>query len=354
MFYHIALFFKGGSPFFNVLHYVTVRAMLAFLTALFASIFFGRLFINRFSNPFKSDVREYTPENHQKKNNTPTMGGIFILGSVIFSTLTWCNLKSFDVWIMLLCLILFGAIGFWDDYCKIRKFKGIFANKKFLLQNLFAFVVVLLWVYFCSPGLFVSLPLFKNYGLHLGALFIPWAVFVIISMSNAVNLTDGLDGLATTSLIYNFGTFALIAYLAGHLIISAYLHIPFTGSSELSVLACAFVGALIGFLWYNAYPAQVFMGDVGSLPLGACLALLALMTKQEILLPITGGVFLCETISVMLQVFWFKRFKKRLFKMAPIHHHFELVGWPESKITVRFATITMILCMISLMFLKIR
>ena len=197
-------------------------------------------------------------------------------------------------------------------------------------------------------------PFFKNLNPDLGLLFIPWAMFILVSMSNAVNLTDGLDGLAIGSLLPNFALFSLIAYLAGHFLIAAYLNIPFAGSAEIAVMGTTLIGASLGFLWYNAYPAQIFMGDVGSLALGAGLALMALMAKQELLLPISGGLFVLETVSVVLQVFVYKRWKTRIFKMAPIHHHFELIGWPEAKITTRFGIISLILCLVALMTLKLR
>lgn len=354
MIYHLSLFLKKYHSFFNFLQYVSVRAMLSLMTSLLLSIFLGRWFINSFSDPFRSKVREYTPEGHQVKNNTPTMGGIFIVCSIFLSVLLWCNLTSPRMWILMLCLALFAAIGFWDDYCKIKKLKGIFANKKFFFQVASAFLASILWIYFCEPGNYISIPVLKNTAIYLGPIFILWSIFIIVGTSNAVNLTDGLDGLATGALIYNFATFGIIAYLAGHALISSYLHMPFAQTSEIAIVACSFIGALLGFLWYNTYPAQVFMGDVGSLSLGAALGLMCLMTKQEVLLAISGGLFVLETVSVILQVLSFKYFKKRIFKMAPIHHHFELLGWPESKITVRFAIISLVLSLFSLMILKVR
>lgn len=354
MIYHLSFFLKQYYTFFNVFHYVSVRSMASLLTALGLSFVFGSYFLSKPSKFFRSKPREYTPENHKTKTNIPTMGGIFIVLTVLTTAMLWCNLTDLHVWLVLLSLILFGLIGLWDDTTKIINGKGISASKKFGLQILSAFLVIILWIYFLQPDLSITFPFIKTLHPSLGFIFIFWCVFVILSASNAVNLTDGLDGLAIGSLIYNFGTFAIISYAAGHLVISSYLQIPFAGTAELSVLCAIFVGASLGFLWYNTYPAQVFMGDVGSLALGAALGLIVLMTKQELLFVISGGLFVLEAITVILQVAWFKLFKKRIFKMAPIHHHFELLGWPESKITVRFAIISFVLCLLALMTLKIR
>jgi phospho-N-acetylmuramoyl-pentapeptide-transferase len=354
MIYYLSFFLKKYYTFFNVFHYVSVRAMASLLTSLGLSLFFGGYFLKKPSMLFVSKPRDYTPENHKSKNKIPTMGGIFMILSVFISALLWSNLTDLHVWLVLLALILFGLIGLWDDLSKIIYGRGISALKKFSLQVFSAFLIVCLWVYLLGPSLNIYFPFIKTFHPFLGFIFIFWAVFVILSSSNAVNLTDGLDGLATGPLIYNFGTFAIISYLAGHLIISNYLQIPFAGTAELSVLCSILVGSSLGFLWYNTYPAQVFMGDVGSLSMGAVLGLIALMTKQELLFVISGGLFVIETVTVILQVAYFKLFKKRIFKMAPIHHHFELLGWPESKITIRFAIISFVLCLLALMTLKIR
>ncbi|OGB83818.1 phospho-N-acetylmuramoyl-pentapeptide-transferase [candidate division TM6 bacterium RIFCSPHIGHO2_12_FULL_32_22] len=354
MFYHLSFFLKKYHTAFNLFHYVSVRAMAALLTSLAFSFLFGNTLLDKLSF-FKSKPREFTPANNNKsKHDVPTMGGIFIVLTVFLTALLWCNLADLHVWLVLLALLLFALIGFWDDWNKIFYRKGISATKKFSMQILAASLVAALWYICLEPSTSISFPFIKSLHPSLGILFILWSVFVLLSASNAVNLTDGLDGLAIGSLIYNFGTFAIISYLAGHLAISLYLQIPFAATSELAVLCATFVGASLGFLWYNTYPAQVFMGDVGSLALGAALGLIALMTKQELLLMISGGLFVLETVTVILQVAWFKLFKKRIFKMAPIHHHFELLGWPESKITVRFAIISFVLCLLALMTLKIR
>lgn len=255
---------------------------------------------------------------------------------------------------MAFCLLLFAIIGFWDDVQKIIAKKGILERYKFSAQIMAAAIVVGLWYWIVQPATTITMPFFKNISIDAGLFFIPWCMFVIIAMSNAVNLTDGLDGLVSGPLITNFATFTIIAYLAGHFGLANYLHIPFAGTAEIAVIGASLIGALIGFLWYNTYPAQMFMGDIGALSLGAGLGFMALMCKQELLLPISGILFLVETVSVIIQVFWVKLFKKRLFKMAPIHHHFELLGWPEPKISVRFGILTAVFCLLALLTLKIR
>lgn len=354
MFYYLSSQLKDTLSFLNVFHYTSFRAIGALLTTLFFALLFGSWFINLWADLFRSKAREYTPDSHKAKDNMPTMGGIFILVTVLVSLLIWADLHNPLVWVFLLCLFGFGAIGFWDDMRKIRKSKGISARAKFIAQWSVAALVVLLWVYGAGAKTTVSFPFFKNLNPDLGLLFIPWAMFVLVSMSNAVNITDGLDGLAIGSLLPNFALYSLIAYLAGHFLIATYLNIPFVGTAEVAVIGSTLIGASLGFLWYNAYPAQVFMGDVGSLALGSGLALMALMAKQELLLVISGGLFVVEIVSVMLQVFVYKRWKKRIFKMAPIHHHFELLGWPEARITTRFGIISFILCLLALITLKLR
>lgn len=355
MFFHLSFLLKQWIPAFNVVHYVSFRSLAALLSALGLSFAIGPVFM-RFSGCWlRSKAREYTPHQHQEgKNDMPTMGGLFILLVVILSTVLWTNNMQPLIWVFLICLVGFGAIGGWDDWTKLKYGKGISARLKSNLQVLMAAFVGILWVALCNPSTDLVFPFFK--GLHpaLGFLFIPWIIFVLVGTSNAVNLTDGLDGLAIGSLLINFGTFAVICYAAGHQKIASYLQIPFAGTAELTVAAGALVGASLGFLWYNTYPAQIFMGDVGSLSLGAGLAFMALAAKQELLLPLAGGLFVLETVSVILQTFSYKMWKRRIFRMAPIHHHFELLGWPESKITVRFSIITIVLCLLTLMTLKLR
>lgn len=336
------------------MHYVSVRAIGGLLTALFLSFLWGNWFIELCKFFFRTKTREFTPENHRTKDNLPTMGGLFILAVVIVSSLLWCNLGDPHVWSFLLCLIGFGAIGGWDDWSKIRYKKGISARLKFILQLFVATAVVGMWLLWCKSATSVTIPFLKHIQPDLGWFFALWAIFIIIGSSNAVNLTDGLDGLAIGSLISNFAVFSLVAYMAGHAIIASYLHIPFAATAEIAIIGAILMGASLGFLWYNTYPAQIFMGDIGSLALGAGWALMGLMAKQELLLPIAGGLFVFETLSVMLQIVSVKVRGKRLFKMAPIHHHFELLGWPEAKITVRFGIITFMLCLCALITLKLR
>jgi phospho-N-acetylmuramoyl-pentapeptide-transferase len=354
MLYHLSLALKSYWNAFNVVHYVSFRFIIALLSTLLFSLLYGNRFIAKSKIFFRSKARPWTPESHKNKDDMPTMGGLFIIGAVVINSLLWCNLTSPHVWILLFCLLGFGAIGFWDDWCKIHRMNGITARTKLGLQVLIALLVTFFWLLTECATTTVVFPFFKSVQPDIGWLFIPWMVFILVGCSNAVNFTDGLDGLAIGSLIPNFATFSIIGYVAGHCKIASYLHIPFTCSAEIAVVGGMLVGASLGFLWFNTYPAQIFMGDVGSLALGAVLALMALMTKQEFLLIIAGGLFVLEMVSVILQVSSYKLLGKRIFKMAPIHHHFELLGWPESKITVRFAIISFVLCLLALITLKLR
>lgn len=284
----------------------------------------------------------------------PTMGGIFIITVIVASSLLWCDLANPRLWVFLFGLVSFGTLGFWDDWSKIKHGKGISVFVKFFSQWSIALFIAIGLLFIVGMETTVVFPFFKTLQPDIGWLFIPWAMFVIVGCSNAVNLTDGLDGLAIGSLIPNFTTFAIIGYLAGHFKIASYLNIPFAASAEVAVIGAILAGVSLGFLWYNTYPAQIFMGDVGSLALGAGLAIMALMAKQELLLIIAGGLFVVETISVIAQVFSLKLLGRRVFKMAPIHHHFELLGWQESKITTRFGIISLILCLLAIITLKIR
>jgi phospho-N-acetylmuramoyl-pentapeptide-transferase len=354
MLYHLACYLRPYFSALNVIHYISFRAMAALLSSLTFSLFAGPLFIALSQRLFRSKVRPFTPESHQSKNDMPTMGGIFIVGIVLLTVLLWCNLMHAQIWVALGCLVSFAIIGLLDDISKLTSSKGMSAKVKFSLQVIIAAVIAGAWVWLVNPSTEVYFPFFKNLHPDLGWFFIPWVMFVLIGTSNAVNLTDGLDGLAIGSLISNFATFALICYIAGHGVISHYLHIPFAGTGEMAIVGASLVGASLGFLWYNTYPAQIFMGDVGSLGLGAILAFMALSSKQELLLPIAGGLFVVETLSVIVQVLSFKFLGKRMFRMAPIHHHFELQGWQESKITVRFCIISFVLCLLALMTIKLR
>jgi phospho-N-acetylmuramoyl-pentapeptide-transferase len=354
MLYHLALRLQPYFGFLNVFHYVSVRAISAFLCTLLFSFLFGNWFIRISQKLFRSKAREWTPETHQVKNDTPTMGGLFMIGVFLINALLWTNLANVSVWIFIWCVTSFGAIGFFDDYLKIKQRKGISSSLKFRLQLLASACAIGTWYWFAAPPTNLCIPFLKYFAPELWLFIIPWGMFVLIGTSNAVNLTDGLDGLATGPLIVNFASFALICYLAGHKQFASYLYIPYAGSAEIAILAAALVGTLLGFLWYNTYPAQIFMGDVGSLPLGASLGLAALMARQELLLAITGGIFVLETLSVMIQVTSYRLWGKRVFRMAPIHHHFELMGWKEAKITVRFWIISIILAVLALLTLKLR
>ena len=350
----MAFYFQHYWHPLNVVHYVSFRVLAGFLSTLFFSFFFGARFIEYSKLIFRSKARESTPKWHRAKDNLPTMGGIFILAMVFLNTLLWCNLTYITVWLMLAVLLGFGAIGALDDWRKIKYHKGITARAKFGLQLLVAAVVVGVWIWGYGAQTTVTFPFFKGAQPNIGLLFIPWAIFIVIGTSNAVNLTDGLDGLAIGSLVPNFVLFSTLCYLAGNMRLAQYLHIPYAGTAEIAIIGAILVGASIGFLWYNAYPAQIFMGDVGSLALGAGLAFMALLCKQEVLLAISGGVFVAETISVILQLGSYRLRGKKIFRMAPMHHHFELIGWQEAKITVRFAIISLILCMLALITIKIR
>lgn len=354
MIYHLANLIKSYISAFNVVHYISFRAIASLLTALALSLIFGDWFINKSRSLFAAKSRDWTPESHRQKDNTPTMGGLFMIGVVLVSTLLWCNLLKFQIWLFILTLVSFGALGFWDDWSKIKHKKGISAKTKWYAQLLISAIIALLIYSTNTVSPTISFPFFKSLNPSLGIFFIFWVMFLLVGCSNAVNLTDGLDGLAIGSLLPNFATYALICFAAGNFIISTYLNIPFADSGEISIVATALVGACLGFLWYNCFPAQIFMGDVGSLSLGASLALIAILSKQELLLGISGGLFVVETASVILQVYSFQRFGKRIFKMTPIHHHFELLGWPESKVTARFGIITIVLCLLALITLKIR
>lgn len=354
MLYHLAAYFKQYWSVLNVVHYVSFRALAALLTTVGLSFTTGQRFITFAERHFRSRARELTPENHRAKDNLPTMGGLFILAMISINTLLWCDLSSIRVWLMLGVLLGFGAIGVWDDWAKIRKSRGISARAKFGLQCLIAAAAVSIWLMSTDSSTTITIPFFKQVQPNIGWAFVLWAIFIIVGVSNAVNLTDGLDGLAIGSLMPNFATYATLCYLAGNIVFAEYLHIPFAATAELSIIGTILVGASIGFLWYNAYPAQIFMGDVGSLSLGAALGFMALLCKQEVLLIISGGVFVAETMSVILQVASYRLRAKRIFKMAPMHHHFELLGWQEAKITIRFAIISLLLCIIALISIKIR
>jgi phospho-N-acetylmuramoyl-pentapeptide-transferase len=343
---------------FNVFRYITFRAILAILTALVISFFLGPWVIRKLKDlQVKQYIREDGPKNHREKEGTPTMGGTLILFSIGVAVLLWADLTNFFIWVALLVLVGFGAIGFVDDYLKLtrRNSKGLSMKQKFLLQVLVALGASLLLYVNPTFRSTLAFPFIKGLMPDLGEFYILLVILVIVGTSNAVNLTDGLDGLATGPVLISAGTFMVLSYLAGNVKIASYLQIPYvSGSGELTIFCGALVGAAMGFLWYNTYPAQIFMGDTGSVSLGAALGAVAIMTKQEFLLAIVGGLFVVETLSVIFQVASYKLRKKRIFRMAPIHHHFELLGWAEPKVIVRFWIITLCLALLAFSTLKLR
>ncbi len=346
---------------FNVFNYITLRAVLATLTALVISFIGGPAMIRKLTAyKIGQAVRDDGPQTHLAKAGTPTMGGALILVAIIVSTLLWADLSNTYVWIVMLITAGFGAIGWVDDYRKVvhRNPKGLSARAKYFWQSVIALVAVSYIAFNVTLPAQTELivPFFKSVAIPLGATgFIVLAYFVIVGTSNAVNLTDGLDGLAIMPTVMVASALAIFAYVAGHAVFSKYLGLPhIPGAGELAVFCAAMAGAGLAFLWFNAYPAEVFMGDVGALALGGALGAVAVIVRQEIVLFIMGGVFVVETLSVMLQVASFKLTGKRIFRMAPLHHHYELKGWKETQVVVRFWIITMILVLIGLSTLKLR
>ena len=344
---------------FNVFRYITFRTIFASVTALLICLFMGRWLIEKLQGlQIDQQIREDGPQTHLVKKGTPTMGGVLIIFAVVISTLTWSNLAVGYVWLALLVTVGFGLIGFLDDYWKLagKSSKGISGKTRLAAEIIIAlFVGVILYF---KPGFNaqVTIPFFKTVLPNLGWGYILLCVFIIVGAANAVNLTDGLDGLATGPAVICFATYLLFAYFAGNVKTAHYLQVPYVpGAGELSVFCGALIGAGLGFLWFNAYPAEIFMGDVGSLSMGGALGTVAVITKQEILLAIVGGIFVMETFSVIFQVGYFKLTGgKRIFRMAPIHHHFELKGWPEPKVIVRFWIISILLAMLAISTLKLR
>jgi phospho-N-acetylmuramoyl-pentapeptide-transferase len=350
--------FESG---FNVFGYLTMRAILGALTALLISLLVGPWMIRRLSfHQIGQTVRDYGPESHLPKAGTPTMGGTLILVAIVISTLLWADPANRFVWIVLLVTAAFGVIGFIDDYRKLvlRDSRGLAARWKYAWQSLVGLATALvLYTGAGDPAVETSLlvPFFKDVVIPLGAFYVVLAYFVIVGSSNAVNLTDGLDGLAIMPTVLIGGALGIFAYATGNVKFAEYLAIPYiAGTGEILVFCAAMVGAGLGFLWFNTYPAQVFMGDVGALALGAALGTVAVIVRQEIVFFLMAGVFVIETVSVMLQVASFRLTGKRIFRMAPLHHHFELKGWAEPKVIVRFWIITVILVLFGLATLKIR
>jgi phospho-N-acetylmuramoyl-pentapeptide-transferase len=358
MLYHLFYPLAADIRLFNVFKYLTFRTIYAMITALVVAFFIGPWVIRKLEGlQARQVIRTDGPESHLKKQGTPTMGGVLILASILIPTLLWSDLTNKYTWLALFIIVGYGIIGFVDDYKKVveKNPKGLTPRQKMFWQVLLAGAVGA--VLYMLPGFSEELffPFFKKLHPDLGLLYIPFVALVIVGASNAVNLTDGLDGLAIGPVSINAATYMIFAYIAGNFKLSSYLQIPYVaGTGELAILCGAMVGAGLGFLWYNSYPAEVFMGDVGSLSLGGGLGTLAVLTKQEILLVIVGGVFVVEALSVIFQVGSYKYRGKRIFRMAPIHHHFELKGVAEPKIIVRFWIISIILALIAISTLKLR
>ena len=361
MLYSLILELIDTYSFLNVFKYLTVRTGLAVFTSLLIVFLIGTPFINFFSSKqILNPIREDGPDEHIiKKIGTPTMGGVLILIGLFSGIFLWGDLKNVYVWFLIYIVACYGLLGAYDDYKKI-KFKnssGISFKIKIISQIFIAIIGILFLSYFSENTDLNNLyfPFFKNLIINLGWFFIPFAAFVIVGSSNAVNLTDGLDGLATVPVILVAACFAFISYVTGNIVFSEYLQIPYiAGVGEVAVFLGAVIGSCIGFLWFNAPPAKIFMGDTGSLALGGSLGAVGIITKHEIVLAITGGLFVLEAVSVIVQVISFKLTGKRIFKMAPIHHHFEKKGWPESTVVIRFWIVAIILAMIGLATLKFR
>jgi phospho-N-acetylmuramoyl-pentapeptide-transferase len=360
MLLHLANYLTEWASAFRLFNYLTFRAICAALTALLLSLAIGPKMIEAFAKyQIGQRVRTDGPQSHLPKAGTPTMGGTLIIVAMAASTLLWADLTNRFVWIALLVTLAFGLIGFWDDYLKlvVGNSRGLIARYKYFWQSVAALgCAIALYLTAKTPAeTALYVPLFKNVAVPLGIGYILLTYFVLVGSSNAVNLTDGLDGLAIMPAVLVGGALGVFAYATGNSVFSNYLGIPFIeGTGEILVFCATLVGAGLGFLWFNTYPAQVFMGDVGALALGAALGIVAVIVRQEIVLFIMGGVFVMETVSVILQVASFKLTGKRIFRMAPIHHHFELKGWAEPKVIVRFWIISVILVLVGLATLKVR
>lgn len=361
MLYYLFLELTNYVSGLNLFRYITTRATAAAVTALVISLIFGPMFLRLLHKYQVSEkIREEGPESHKAKEGTPTMGGIMILFAIIVPTLLWADLSNRFILLILLVTVWMGAIGFMDDYLKAKKHqaRGLVGRKKLIGQITCGLIFGILLYYFSPVDGFsteTSIPFFKNYVLDLGIFYIPFIILVITGTSNAVNLTDGLDGLAIGLSAFCFIAFAGLTYISGRADFSDYLAIEYLpGSGELAVYCASVIGASMGFLWFNARPAQVFMGDTGALALGGALGAVAILIKKELLLVIVGGVFVAEALSVIIQVISFRLRAKRIFKMAPLHHHFELSGWSESKVVVRFWIIGAICALLTLSSLKIR
>ncbi len=345
---------------FNVFQYLTLRAILGTITALVISLIIGPAMIRKLTSyKIGQQVRNDGPQSHLSKAGTPTMGGSLILISIAISTLLWSDLNNYHMWIVLIVTLLFGLIGGVDDYKKLLygNAKGLSAKTKYFWQTVFGLGAAIIIYRLAETPIETALimPFMKDVAVEMGVFFVVFTYFVIVGSSNAVNLTDGLDGLAIMPTVMVAGALGVFAYVTGHATFSNYLGIPYVaGVGELTIFCGSLVGAGLGFLWFNTYPAQVFMGDVGALALGAALGVVAVLVRQEIVLLIMGGVFVMETVSVILQVSSYKLTGRRIFRMAPLHHHFELKGWPEPRVIVRFWIITVVLVLVGLASLKVR
>ncbi len=358
MLYHLLYPLRDLFTPFNVFRYITFRAAGAAVTALLLSMVLGPGFIRMLRrNQLGQAIREEGPESHRGKAGTPTMGGLLILFALLVPTLLWADLTNTYVWLAVGVTLTYGLIGFLDDFLKIRRRhnRGLSARSKLGLQVAAGAVTGLVLYQLPDFNSTLVFPFFKHLALTLGVLYVPFAVLVLVGTSNAVNLTDGLDGLAIGATVVAAATYAVFTYLAGNAVLGGYLQVELIpGVGEVTVFCAALVGASLGFLWFNAHPAEVFMGDVGSLSLGAAIGVVALLAKQEILLVLVGGLFVLEAVSVILQVASFKLTGRRVFRMAPLHHHFELAGWAESKVIVRFWILSILFALVSLSTLKLR
>lgn len=361
MLYYILYPFRDYFFGFNVFRYITFRAAAAVLTAMVICFILGPRLINKLKEMQVGQfVREEGPDTHKGKTGTPTMGGLLILFAVVISTILWADILNPFVLLALYITVVFGAIGFTDDYLKVIKKHnlGLTARWKFSLQIVFSAVAAFILLYMAKAGTFstrMGVPFFKEVNPELGWFFVLMVLLVLVGASNAVNLTDGLDGLAVGSVMIAAATYTILVYIAGHAIVAGYLNvINIKGAGEVTVFTASIVGASLGFLWFNAHPAQIFMGDTGSLALGGAIGITAVIIRQEILLILVGGLFVIEALSVILQVASYRIRGKRIFKMAPIHHHFELKGWHESKIIIRFWIVAIIFALMSLSTLKLR
>jgi phospho-N-acetylmuramoyl-pentapeptide-transferase len=361
--YHLLTAFRHEISVLNVVRYITFRAAVASLTALFLVLVLGPWMIERLRRfQIGQYIREEGPQSHQSKAGTPTMGGVLVLTGILVPTLLWADLTNRNIWIVVLATVAFGAIGFWDDYMKVaqRRNLGLTARSKLALQLCVGMLLgaTIYWFSITEPQQYSTrlvLPFFKALRPDFRVLYVVVAALVVTFASNAVNLTDGLDGLAIGSTLIAAAAFTALSYVSGHSIFANYLDLEFrSGAGELTIFCGAMVGASMGFLWWNCYPAQIFMGDVGSLSLGGALGTVAILIKQELLLFLVGGLFVVEALSVMLQVAYFKLTGKRIFRMSPLHHHFELVGWAEPQIIIRFWIVAFIFALFALTTLKLR